>query len=160
MNVNMFGADISTRDFAEPYSERVEGRGAKPPKGMDAAFADQATEDERRIKALIDRYDAAQVTKLEQGVFKQCARLAGAEQTLRGALRKRTNVPQPYCVIHRIDGLSLDLVFGRRSESSICTEPYASGHFRRLVYVYLNPDDFPHWPCAMLATAHSRSSSR
>jgi hypothetical protein len=64
--VRMFGADMSIRDFAQLYWERVEGSGAKVPKGMDAAFANPDTEDERRIKALIGEYNAAQVTKLSR----------------------------------------------------------------------------------------------
>jgi hypothetical protein len=80
--VRMFGADMSTGDFAQIYWERVEGRGAKIPKGMDAAFANPETEDERGLKALIDQCNAAQVTKLEQELFKQRARLADAERKL------------------------------------------------------------------------------
>src|SRR5713101_1030489 len=80
--VRTFGADMSIRDFAQLYWERVEGSGAKVPKGMDAAFATPETDDERQIKALIDQYDAAQVAKLEQELFKQRTRLADAERTL------------------------------------------------------------------------------
>jgi hypothetical protein len=42
----MFGADMSIRDLAQLYVERVEGRDAKIPLGMDAAFANPNTEDE------------------------------------------------------------------------------------------------------------------
>jgi hypothetical protein len=86
--VRMFGADMSIRDFAQLYWERVEGSGAKIPKGMDAAFANPDTEDERRIKALIGEYNAAQVTKLKQELFKQRARLADAERTLQTKMTK------------------------------------------------------------------------
>lgn len=80
--VRRFGADLSIHEFVRLYWERVEGSGAKIPKGMDAAFAIPETDDERRIKALIDQYSAAQATKLEQEVFKQRARLADADRTL------------------------------------------------------------------------------
>ena len=80
--VRMFGADISIREFAQLYWERVEGSKAKIPKGMDAAFADPQGDDEIEIKALIDRFNAEQATSLEQELFKQRARLADAERTL------------------------------------------------------------------------------
>jgi hypothetical protein len=80
--VKMFGADMNIREFARLYWERVEGSGAKVPKGIDAAFTIPGTEEELRIQALIERYDASQVTKLEQELFKQRTRLADAERTL------------------------------------------------------------------------------
>lgn len=46
--VRMFGADMSIRDLAQLYVERVEGSGAKIPKAVDAAFANPNTEDEGR----------------------------------------------------------------------------------------------------------------
>jgi hypothetical protein len=46
--VRMFGADMSIRDLAQLYVERVEGSGAKIPKAMDGAFANPNTEDEGR----------------------------------------------------------------------------------------------------------------
>jgi hypothetical protein len=80
--VKMFGADMDIREFARLYWERVEGSEAKVPKGIDAAFTIPGTEEELRIQALIERYDASQVTKLEQELFKQRTRLADAERTL------------------------------------------------------------------------------
>jgi len=80
--VKMFGPDIDIREFARLYWERVEGSGAKIPKGMDAAFMNPETEEERGIRELIDRYDATQITTLEQELFKQRTRLADAERTL------------------------------------------------------------------------------
>jgi hypothetical protein len=44
--VRIFGADMSIRDLAQLYTERVEGSGAKIPKGMGGAFANPNTEDE------------------------------------------------------------------------------------------------------------------
>jgi hypothetical protein len=100
---------MSIQDFVQLYWERVEGRGAKTPKGMDAAFANPGSEDERRIKALIDQYDAAQVTKLEQELFKQCARLVDAERTLQtkttkaAAESKRIATNKIDSTLHRLD---------------------------------------------------------
>jgi len=81
--VRMFGADMSIEEFSRLYWERAEGSGAKIPRAMDAAFASPQTDDERQIKVLIDQYNAAQVTKLEQELFKQRTRLADAERVLR-----------------------------------------------------------------------------
>jgi putative SOS response-associated peptidase YedK len=49
---------------------------------MDAPFGNPETDEERRIKELIERYDAVQMTKLEQELFKQRTRLADAERIL------------------------------------------------------------------------------
>lgn len=80
--VKMFGADMDIREFARLYWERVEGSGAKVPKGIDATFTIPGTEEELLIQALIERYDASQVTKLEQELLKQRTRLADAERIL------------------------------------------------------------------------------
>jgi putative SOS response-associated peptidase YedK len=80
--VKMFGPDMDIREFARLYWERAEGNGAKVPKGMDTPFMNPETEEERGIKELIERYDAAQMTKLEQELFKQRTRLADAERVL------------------------------------------------------------------------------
>ncbi|CAM2192089.1 Abasic site processing protein [Paraburkholderia kururiensis] len=80
--VRMFGAHMSIREFAQLYWERAEGSGAKIPKAMDDAFSEPQSDEEREIQALIDRYNAQQVVKLEQELFRQRARLATAERTL------------------------------------------------------------------------------
>jgi hypothetical protein len=53
---------------------------------MHAAFAEPQNDDERKIKALIDEYNAQQAGELEQELFKQRRRLADAERTLEGAV--------------------------------------------------------------------------
>ena len=80
--VRTFGAIISIADFVHLYWERGQGSKAKIPKAMDAAFSDPKTDDEHKIKAMIDAYDTDQTSKLEQEVFKQRKRLADAERTL------------------------------------------------------------------------------
>ena len=55
---------------------------------MDLAFADPHTPEERQIKALIDAFNSAEVTKLEQEAFKQKKRLADAERTLKAKATK------------------------------------------------------------------------
>jgi putative SOS response-associated peptidase YedK len=80
--VRMFGAHMSIREFVQLYWERAEGSGARIPKAMDDAFSEPQSDDEREIKASIDKYNTQQVTKLEQDLFKQRARLAEAERSL------------------------------------------------------------------------------
>lgn len=86
--VKMFGAQMDIREFARLYWERAEGSKAKIPKAMDDAFAQPQTEDERQIKAWIDRFNAEQATKLEQDLFKQRSRLADAERLLQTKVTK------------------------------------------------------------------------
>lgn len=72
---------MSIREFAQLYWERSEGNNVKIPKAMDAAFSVPATDEERRIKEAIDRFNSEQATKLEQELFKQRARLADIDLT-------------------------------------------------------------------------------
>jgi putative SOS response-associated peptidase YedK len=76
------------REFVRLFWERNGGSKAKVPKAMEAAFSDPRTDDERRVKALIEEFDAEQVTKLEQDLFKQRARLADAERALQSKTTK------------------------------------------------------------------------
>jgi putative SOS response-associated peptidase YedK len=80
--VRAWGADIDIKEFVRLYWDRHEGAKLKIPKAMDAAFANPQTHDERKIKALIDEYDAEQIGKLEQEIFAQRKRLADAERSL------------------------------------------------------------------------------
>jgi putative SOS response-associated peptidase YedK len=81
--VRMYGADLDIHEFARLYWERAEGRGVKIPKAMDFGFADPQSPAERDIANFIAKYDAGQVTKLEQELFKQRARLADADRSLK-----------------------------------------------------------------------------
>ena len=80
--VHMFGAQISIREFARLYWERAEGSKANVPKAMDDAFSNPQTDEERKVKASIERFNAEQATKLEQELLRQRARWADAERTL------------------------------------------------------------------------------
>ncbi len=87
--VRAFGADISLKEYYRDYWLRQQGAKIKIPKGMDADFYDAKTEDEFAIKALIDQYDAEQVTKTEQEIFAQKKRLADAERNLQTKQTKK-----------------------------------------------------------------------
>jgi hypothetical protein len=82
---------------------------------MDAAFTNPGTEEERRIKTLIERYDAAQVTKLEQEIFKQRARLADAERILQTKITKAATESKRIAT-GKIDGTLRRLDDLRRTE--------------------------------------------
>jgi putative SOS response-associated peptidase YedK len=86
--VRMFGATMSIKEFARLFFERAEGSKAKIPKAMEDAFSEPQSADEFEIKALIDKFNADQVTKFEQDLFKQRARLADAERTLQTKVTK------------------------------------------------------------------------
>ena len=86
--VRVWGADIGIKEFMRLYWDRQVNAKMKIPKGMDAAFSDPQSDDERKIKALIDEFDGQQVAKLEQEIFKQRKRLADAERTLQAKVTK------------------------------------------------------------------------
>lgn len=114
--VKMFGPDMDIREFARLYWERAEGSGAKIPKGMDAPFMNPESDEERRIKQWIERYDAAQVTRFEQDLFKQRARLADAERTL------QTKTTKTAIESKRIAAAKIDAML-RRLDDLRQTEP-------------------------------------
>jgi putative SOS response-associated peptidase YedK len=80
--LRLHGAVMDIVEFVRLYWSRGEGAKVKIPKAMDAVFADPRSDDERRIKSLIDDYNREQASKLEQEVFKQRKRLADAERML------------------------------------------------------------------------------
>ncbi|KVP75372.1 SOS response-associated peptidase family protein [Burkholderia ubonensis] len=86
--VKRFGAHLDLAEFERLYRERLTGSKAKVPKAVDDAFSNPASEDERALKALVEQFNALQVTQLEQVLFKQRERLAKAERTLQTKLTK------------------------------------------------------------------------
>jgi putative SOS response-associated peptidase YedK len=83
------GGHLDIADFVRLYVARGQGAKVKIAKGMDVAFSDPQTDDERRIKALIDTFDAAESTRLEQEIFKQKKRLVDAERVLQSRTTKK-----------------------------------------------------------------------
>ena len=92
--VQMFGAAMSIREFYDVFYRRAEEGKLKIPKAMEAAFDNPQTEDERAIKALIDRFNAQQATKFEQELFKQRKRLVDAERALQTKTTKKAEEDQ------------------------------------------------------------------
>lgn len=92
--VRMFGAQMSMEEFARLFFERAEGSKTKIPKGIEDAFTNPQSDDERDIKVLIDRFNAEQTSKLEQDLFKQRKRLADAERSLQVKVTKTATESQ------------------------------------------------------------------
>ena len=86
--VRTFGAKLSIKDFVDLFWRRSAGARVPIPKAMEAAFAQPASDDERRIKALIDEFATQEATRLEQELFKQRKRLADNERTLQAKTTK------------------------------------------------------------------------
>jgi len=84
-----FGADISIKDYVRLYVRRSKGENIRIPKGMDQAFSNPKTDEEKEIYALIQQYNADQVTLLEQKHFEQKTRLVTAERKLLTKITKK-----------------------------------------------------------------------
>ena len=77
-----FNAELDIKEFYELFWRHIDDAKIKFPKAMEAAFAQPETDAQRRIKAAIDTFAAAETVRLEQGLFEQRKRLADAERTL------------------------------------------------------------------------------
>ena len=86
--VRAFGARLDLQEFTRLYWEREQGRAIKIPKAVDELFAQPQSEDERRIKDMIDRFNQLQATQLEAELFIQRKRLADAERSLQSKVTK------------------------------------------------------------------------
>jgi len=80
----MFGATASLAEFVDLFLRRQNDPEARIiiPKGVEVAFDDPRSDEERQAKNLIDSFKAQQATKFEQELFRQRRRLADAERTL------------------------------------------------------------------------------
>ena len=109
--VRAFGARLDLQEFIRLYWEREQGRAIKIPKAIDALFAQPQSEDEQRIKAMIDRFNQTQGAKLEEELFAQRKRLADAERALQAkatkasAESKRIATGKVDALLRRLDGL-------------------------------------------------------
>lgn len=93
--VELFGATMSIRTFYDTFYRRAnEDAKLKIPKGVEAAFANPTTDEERAVKALIDQFNEAQATAFEQELFKQRKRLADAERALQTKVTKKATDDQ------------------------------------------------------------------
>jgi putative SOS response-associated peptidase YedK len=76
------GAEMDIDQFVEIFGARVSDTSIRIPRAVERWFEEPRNDAERKIKASIDEYRAAETTKLEREVFAQKKRLADAERTL------------------------------------------------------------------------------
>jgi putative SOS response-associated peptidase YedK len=76
------GAEIDIHEFVKLYGSRSDHSQIRIPKGMDANFANPATDLERSVALMIGEFNKAELAKHEQELFKQRKRLADAERKL------------------------------------------------------------------------------
>ncbi len=76
------GAEMDIDQFVEIFGARVSDNSIRIPRAVERWFDEPKNDGERRIKAFIDQYRAAETTKLEREVFAQKKRLADADRTL------------------------------------------------------------------------------
>lgn len=91
MFVRDFGATIDLKEFARLYGVREEGSKAKIPKALDAWFADPRLPDNAQILTAMKAYEAAEMTRLEQELFKQKQRLTKANRALEKKQTKKAS---------------------------------------------------------------------
>lgn len=109
--VRTFGARLDLEEFIRLYWEREQGRAIKIPKAVDALFEQPRSEEEQRIKDMIDRFNQSEATKLEAELFAQRKRLADAERALQAkatkaaAERKRIATDKVNALLRRLDDL-------------------------------------------------------
>jgi hypothetical protein len=128
--VHMFGAQMSIREFARLYWERAEGSKANVPKAMDDAFSNPQTDEERKVKASIEKFNAAQLTKLEQELFRQRARLADAERALQSKATKAATESRRIAT-DKIERREASLMIFSEPRRSPATRASSQGTMRR-----------------------------
>jgi putative SOS response-associated peptidase YedK len=76
------GAVADLTQIEGVFERRLTDRAVRIPRGFERNFDEPTSEQEERIRALIDRYRNDNITKLEQEVFAQKKRLADAQRKL------------------------------------------------------------------------------
>jgi putative SOS response-associated peptidase YedK len=76
------GAEMDVDQFVEIFGARVSDSSIRIPRAVERWFEEPKTDGERKIKAFIEQYRDAEITKLEREAFIQKKRLADAERTL------------------------------------------------------------------------------
>lgn len=87
--VSAFKADIDIKEFVRLFEIRGSGHRVLIPKGLELAFSSPQSEDEKRIAALIDRYNGELAARTESELFKQKTRLNTASRALQTKATKK-----------------------------------------------------------------------
>ena len=77
------GAEMDIDQFVEIFGARVSDSSIRIPRAVERWFENPRNEKEARIKAFIDQYRNAEITKLEQEVFAPPALYRRKPMTLR-----------------------------------------------------------------------------
>jgi putative SOS response-associated peptidase YedK len=80
--VRHWGPVIDIHEFFEAYWRRLQDPKARIPRAVDALFAQPQTDEARRVREVIDEFDAAEAGRQQQELFAQRRRLADAERKL------------------------------------------------------------------------------
>jgi len=80
--VRDFRAKVGIKEFFDLFFRRASGEKLLLSRGMEMAFADPQTDEERAIWDLIVKYRTAEATRIEQELFEQRTRLSKAERKL------------------------------------------------------------------------------
>jgi putative SOS response-associated peptidase YedK len=129
-----FGADISVKEFFDLFWRRMSDNKVKIPKAMEASFVQPSGDTELRIKALIDEFNAEQVSKTEQELFSQRKRLADAERTLQTKSTKAA-VESQRIATNKIDLAMRRLADLRRGELKDRDSRIFPGHYAPVMVV-------------------------
>lgn len=92
--VRDYGAHISIHEFVKLYVERRGGAKIRTAKALDDAFRNPQSPEEREIHSLVVAYNATEIAKAEQELFKQVKRLADAERALQTKVTKKAQEDQ------------------------------------------------------------------
>jgi putative SOS response-associated peptidase YedK len=76
------GARISIREFFDIFWRRTTDAKIKVPKAIEAWFDHPDSDEEREVRRMIDEFNTAEATRVEQELFKQRKRLADAHRSL------------------------------------------------------------------------------
>jgi putative SOS response-associated peptidase YedK len=110
--------DLGIRlDYAEAqrlFERRLDEPGISISRGFEANFEEPENAEERRIKAAIDAHRARAATRLEQELFTQKTRLAGACRALEAKPTKKAREDRRIAT-NKIDSLTAKLADLRRS---------------------------------------------
>lgn len=105
-------------DYAEAqrlFERRLDEPGISISRGFEANFDEPSNAEERRIKAAIDAHRERAATRLEQELFAQKTRLAGAARALEAKPTKKAREDQRIAT-NKIDSLTSKLADLRRSD--------------------------------------------
>lgn len=80
--LRLTGARISIREFFDLFWRRATDAKIKVPKAIESWFSHPHSDEERDVRRVIEEFNTAEATRVEQELFKQRKRLADAQRSL------------------------------------------------------------------------------